>query len=578
MPILPELRSIDLGDVAPLIDGQLPYRLEVSARDEKGIVWTLPSGGAIRLTIRRIDDAIAIDVTAEDITCPLASLGLRFGGISGVRKYLRNGYQSWDGSYFVAPGTPAGDGPPAKAPTLGFAMTALLPVVGAGAVVLGHDRHDRFQTRFRFGGTAAALTIDVETLLDGTGATQAETLFLFDGDEVEEALRRWSRRSASASPLAPRIPDQRLTGWCSWYNLYAAIDEPLLREHLDAARAYRDTHDVALEIFQIDDGFTPEMGDWLDVKAQFPRGMKPMLQEIAAAGFRPGLWIAPFLVGNRSRLFVEHPDWVVQDRAAGRPLLAMHFYGEFRWHKRSEEYYVLDITHPEAEAYIRRVFRTWTREWGAGYIKADFLLHGAEYSPDRAIWHASGLSRIAIWRRMMTAIREEIGDDVTLSGCGCPLWASIGLVDAVRIGRDVGVTWHGDYSAESLLRDLQSRNHAHGILWQADPDCLLLRDRFHELSNAQVEALAHFGGGAGGVVMTSDQLAELPPGRAALLAELLRTRVTHCDFPRLGTDGVTIEQRLWDGAAAAATQWFNPSDTPSDGPDGGTLPPYTLRR
>ena len=58
---------------------------------------------------------------------------------------------------------------------------------------------------------------------------------------------------------------------------------------------------MPLDIFQIDDGFTPEMGDWLDVKPQFPRGMAPLLADIAAAGFRPGLWIAPFLVGNRSR-------------------------------------------------------------------------------------------------------------------------------------------------------------------------------------------------------------------------------------------------------------------------------------
>ena len=79
-------------------------------------------------------------------------------------------------------------------------------------------------------------------------------------------------------------------------------------------------------------------------------------------------------------------------------------------------------------------------------------------------------------------------------GCGCPLWASVGLVDAVRIGRDVGVKWSGDQSAESLLRDQATRNHAAGRLWQADPDCILLRDRFHDLSDAQVTSLALLAG------------------------------------------------------------------------------------
>ena len=179
-----------------------------------------------------------MDVSAHGIDTALASLGLRFDGIAGVRRYLRNGYQSWDGSFFVAPGTPAGDGPPAKAPTLGFAMTALLPE-RQGAVVIGADRHDRFQTRFRFGGSADAMTIDIETLLDRTGETRAETLYLFDGDGVEETLRRWSSRVAAASPVPPRLPE-RLTGWCSWYNLYAAIDEPVILEHLAAAAAFRD--------------------------------------------------------------------------------------------------------------------------------------------------------------------------------------------------------------------------------------------------------------------------------------------------------------------------------------------------
>ena len=546
-------RGIAFGRPLPLIDGKVPPH-RIVRDDDDVIVWALDAGGEVTLSAASGGDVVRLDLAADGIAGRLDSLGLRFDRITGVRRYLRNGYQSWDGSYFVAPGTPPGDGPPTKAPTLGFAMTALLPA-GEGAVIIGADRHDRFQTRLQFGGDAGAMAIDIETLLDRTGEARAESLYLFDGDDVEETLRRWSCRVADVAPTSPRLPE-RLTGWCSWYNLYAAIDEPVILAHLAAAKAFRDREAVPLDVFQIDDGFTPEMGDWLDVKPQFPRGMAPLLADVAAAGFHPGLWIAPFLVGNRSKLFAAHSDWVVQDVATGGPLIAMHFYGEFRWHKRSEEYYVLDITHPDAAAYIATVFRIWV-DWGARYIKADFLLHGMEYGPDRARWHDSGLSRVAIWRRMMTLIREAVGEDVIVSGCGCPLWASVGLVDAVRIGRDVGVTWHGDYSAESLLRDLQSRNHANGILWQADPDCILLRDRFHEMSDAQVEALARFAGSAGGVTMTSDKLDQLRPDRTALFADILRTPVTACDFPDLGKDTSVVVQRVRNAAATIATNRFD---------------------
>ena len=289
-------------------------------------------------------------------------------------------------------------------------------------------------------------------------------------------------------------------------------------------------------VFQIDDGYTPEMGDWLEVKPQFPRGMAPLLADIRAAGFRPGLWIAPLMVGNRSRLYAEHPDWVVRDRASGQPLAPMKFYGEFRWHKRSEEYYVLDVTHPDAEAYVRNVFRTWRRDWGCGYFKTDFMHFGCEYGRRQARRYRDGLSRIEVWMRMVRLIREEIGDALWLAS-GSPIWAPIGWVDAVRIGRDIGVSWKGHYSAESLLRDQAARNFANGILWQADPDCILLRERFHDLTDDEVRSLALFAGLAGGVLMTSDQLDEVSVARGRLFASLARSTETRpCDFPHLGRD------------------------------------------
>jgi alpha-galactosidase len=240
----------------------------------------------------------------------------------------------------------------------------------------------------------------------------------------------------------------------------------------------------------------------------------------------------------------------------------MRFYGEFRWHKRSEEYYVLDVTHPDAADYIRDVFRTWRKQWGARYFKTDFMNAGMEYGPGEARWHERGLSRVEVWRRMATIIRDEIGDALWL-GCGCPLWASVGLVDAVRIGRDIGVSWHGDYSAESLLRDQLTRNHASGILWQADPDCVLLRDRFHELSDDEVLSLIQFAGLSGGVLMTSDKLDEVRPERARLFASLLCERELRCEFPELGSPGESlILQRASRPDGSSFSNLFNIGETP----------------
>lgn len=519
---------ISLHDFVPLLDGAVPDH-HVEAKE----VWRLADGSRMRLERKGNRLRIVLDEFAGERR--ISSLGVRLAA-GNVRQYLRNGYMSWDGSFFVEPGAARDVAMSDPKLAHGYATTALLPHGGSGATVIGFLRHDRYQSRFRF-DMAVPLGIDIETLIDRvphTGEVATEELVVFTDDDVENALRRWALMVGDASPFPPRLPERRLTGWCSWYNLYASIDEPTLIEHLDAAARFRDQNQVPFDIFLIDDGFTPEMGDWLEFKPQFAKGIAPLLGRVGEKGFTPGLWIAPFMVGNRSNLYKAHPDWVVKSRETGQPLAPMTFYGEFRWHKRSEEYYVLDVTHPDAENYIRQVFRTWARDWGCGYFKTDFMHLGSIYGPDEAVWHREGLSRMAIWMTMARLIREEIGDAQWLL-CGSPLWAPVGLVDAMRIGRDIGVTWKGHYSAESLLRDQTARNFANGILWQADPDCILLRDRFHSLSDDQVQSLALFAGLAGGVLMTSDQLDDVPEPRRRLLAELAGDGVPYsCEFPLLG--------------------------------------------
>jgi len=561
--------GITLSDLAPIVDGQPTAATEPTVAISAG-GWTL-SWGPVTLQLQMTPDGLRLDLTLESTAADLRphSFGIRIGRTEGVSRYLRNGYTSWDGSYFVDPGPEV---------QTGYGMTALLSQSGQTAV-LGFLRHDRFQNRLRFSFTNGTLSIDVETLTDGVahdGRIQAEPLTLLAGTGVEETLRSWARHVAAASPLPPRIRDKRITGWCSWYSLYASISEPVLREHLHAAARFRDNYRVPFEVFQIDDGFTPEMGDWLDVKPLFPRGMGPLLTDIREAGFVPGLWIAPFMVGNRSKLYAAHPDWVVTDRTTGKPLAPMKFYGEFRWHKRSEEYYILDITHPDAEAYIRNVFRVWTREWGCRYFKTDFMYFGSEFGPEQARWHQPGLSRMAIWMRMARLIREEIGDSLWL-GCGGPIWAPIGLMDAVRIGRDVGVSWKGNHSAESLLRDQTSRNFANGIFWQADPDCILLRSRFHELTDGEVRSLALFAGLSGGLLMTSDQLDEVSEERRQLLAQLIGDGTTHtCNFPQLGQGDSVLVQQVTQNDGTVLTHVFNTGDHRADRSVPGRDAPITI--
>lgn len=561
-----ESPGVTLRGAQPLLNGSPleGWSCEIARSDAERIEMrytaAVLSGGAFGLKAVHEDtqDRIWIQYWVEGLPQDLTldSFGLRFEQVENLRQYLRNGYFSWDGSYYVQPEAMTDFSEDEPRPETGYAMTQLLPRRGSGGLVLGFDRHDRFQQAFTFDTRRQPVSLTIQTWWDrkdrsGLARCESERLAVFGHAGPEAGLREWARLAADASPAPPRLSSPPITGWCSWYNLYASINEENILEHLRAAQAVASRENLPMRVFQIDDGFTPEMGDWLEVEPQFPRGMKPLLDDIRSAGFIPGLWIAPFMVGNRSRLYRDHPDWVVKDRQSGGPLAHMKFHGEFRWHKRSEEYYILDASHPGAFDYLRKVFRAWRNEWGCEYFKTDFMHLGSEYGPDRAVWHTPGSTRIEMWRRVAEMIREEIGGALWL-GCGCPLWASIGLVDGVRIGRDVGVAWSGNLSAQSMLRDQACRNFANHILWQSDPDCVLLRERFSDLSGEEIKSLAIYAGMSGGVMMTSDHLGELSPHRLRLWRLILPEARVSCDFPLLGGSNISYERLPADSGSNRA--------------------------
>lgn len=476
----------------------------------------------------------------------LDSFGLRFERIENLRGYLRNGYSSWDGSAYIDVEALADFGPGENRPDTGYAMSQLLPRHGGNGLILGFDRHDRFQQTFTVDSRQCPPGLTVLTLWDqkdqsGLTRCESERLVVFESDQAEAGLGKWASIVAQTSLRPPRIPAAPLTGWSSWYNLYAYITEEIILDHLKSVKAVSERENLPMRVFQIDDGFTPEMGDWLEVRPEFPRGMKPLLDDIRRAGFVPGLWIGPFMVGNRSHLYRDHPDWVVKDRKTGKPLVQWRLVGEERWHKRTEEYHILDATHPAAFEYLRSVFHIWRHEWGCDYFKTDFMNFGSDHGPDRAVWHTPGSSRIEIWRRVGEMIRAEIGDALWL-GSGCPLWASVGLVDAVRVSQDVGVDWRGRLSAQSLLNDLATRNFANHILWQADPDCILLRSNHHNLTDEEVRSLALYAGMCGGVTMTSEDLEELSSDRLRLWKFVLEMDANVCNFPFLGSCPITYDR------------------------------------
>jgi alpha-galactosidase len=310
------------------------------------------------------------------------------------------------------------------------------------------------------------------------------------------------------------------TGWSSWYYYFGKVSADDIRENLATLTATRTV--VPVQVVQIDDGYSAAIGDWLDPNSRFPQGMAALATHIRAAGYRPGLWLAPFTAAATSQLAQEHPDWMIRDER-GRPAWGGRNWGQIA--------YGLDTTHPAAREWLRTLFTTVTRDWGFDYLKLDFLvsaaLPGKRYDPS--------VSRGRAVRDGLALIRETVGEDVFLLGCGCPLLAAVGLVDAMRIGPDSSPYWSTHYgdvplpfseghtapSTEGALRNTLARAWAHHALWVNDPDCLLVRDRETHLSLDEVRAFASAAALTGGMVVFSDRVGALPVDRLELAASLL---------------------------------------------------------
>lgn len=291
--------------------------------------------------------------------------------------------------------------------------------------------------------------------------------------------------------------------WCSWYYCYHNFDMNQLNEYLEGFESWKYSHDM--KYFQIDAGYCVSLGDWLMPNERWrPGNLKAAFEKILSYGYIPGIWIGPFMVGNRSRLFAEHPDWILYD-LNGNPVTPWIMDNEPKvWGYQDEEYYVLDTSHPEAMEYMRHVFRT-LKSWGAGMFKTDFMIWGIQDST-KVKRYMPGKTSVEYFREFLQMIREEIGEESYWLGCIAPFLPFVGYADGMRIGGDVGSSWNGEFGPQNMIKSLTGNIFSNHDLFQIDPDAIMLRDFQIRLNETEIESLALLAAMSGGCIYTSDPL------------------------------------------------------------------------
>jgi alpha-galactosidase len=352
--------------------------------------------------------------------------------------------------------------------------------------------------------TARAILDDV-TLSPGAHR-ELDPLLVATADESAARLAaRWADATGRWMNARVNAPFQR--GWCSWYHYFHAITEDALRANLKSLEAMRS--EFPIDVVQLDDGFQSALGDWDTTNAKFPSGLKRIAGEIRAAGFKAGIWTAPFLAARDSRLMSQQPDWFIMHAESGEPVRAGH---NPNWTASDDKFaYALDPSNPGFRAHLRHLFEKLTRDFGFSYLKLDFLYAAA--APGRR--HDPNLTRGETLRHGLEAIRAGAGDNAFILGCGCPLGQAVGIVDGMRIGPDVSPFWGstasgaGDPSTVYALDAIIARSFMHRRLWLNDPDCLMLRARKTRLTPDERAALAGTIVASGGMLLISDDMSLL---------------------------------------------------------------------
>lgn len=300
---------------------------------------------------------------------------------------------------------------------------------------------------------------------DVEGVTISEPYAIFDLYSTEgEYDKAFDDYFAAIGIAKPRY--DRMTGYTSWYNYYGNITADIINRDIDGLATIGDK----ASIFQIDDGYQVQVGDWLTLKQdKYPNGMKPIVDKIHGYGYKAGLWLAPFNVQkSKSMVVKEHPDWMIKDKN-GKPEVGCIAWGGA---------YTLDIEIPEVREHIRKFFRGVFDDWGFDMVKLDFL-----YS----ICHLprNNKSRGQLMTEGMEFLRECVGDKIIL-GCGVPLFPAFGLVDFCRISSDMGKSFKDPFYASQTNQEIFStrcamnntifRRHLDGRAFRNDPDVFYLRD------------------------------------------------------------------------------------------------------
>lgn len=205
-------------------------------------------------------------------------------------------------------------------------------------------------------------------------------------DDCVQALHRHLR----ASVLPPRAdrPFPPIS-YNHWGTMKTDMNEERLLSEIEKAAA------VGAEIFIIDAGwygavlnnYAANCGDWTP-GPWLPNGFKRIAERIHARGMRFGLWFAPEMIGSRSRLLAEHPDWAVKIEERG-------YFSNIKEEAHPGFFMNVDFAEPHIERWVADEMERIVASYGVDLLRID----GGLVSYEGAYRQTGAFVENSLWRQ-----------------------------------------------------------------------------------------------------------------------------------------------------------------------------------
>jgi alpha-galactosidase len=306
-----------------------------------------------------------------------------------------------------------------------------------------------------------------------------------------------------------------VNGWCSWFYTLSQVSEDEVIANTEFAAKH--LKQFGLEYIQVDEGYQRWHGDW-EGNDRFPRGMKWLANRIREHGFKPGIWISPYVISEPTEVFKKHPDWLLKKTDGSLKRIGNWEEGAAPPADENPKRYGLDITHPEAAKWLFGLINTIANDWGYEMIKIDFMAWSI-LAAER--YYDATISSAQAYRRGVEIIRKAAGDKCHILECG-PGSTTVGLIDSMRLEADVNygfsnTAWETYFThPASSASAAAKRYYFHKRTWINDVDHICL----DILNPQQAEAAATLIAMSGGNMVSGDRLSQLDNYKLDILKKI----------------------------------------------------------